>query len=237
MSELRRQERAAIEAVATHFSATWEKGRGNSPDAYVTIGGKRIAVEVTEIKQRSAERDGLTKPRLRFDRVVLSTIGRLQAALGGSVPEGQAVIVTITAPIKLAAKTAAALEGMIGVRLARRSARVEVKETIHGNQVRVRLLKGVPRGTSKVIGFVHNPDSDSEILLRLTQSLLEALGVVVGRARPKKFAGDRWLIIANEGGLPHVETYRHIYSQFALATEFDKILMVLAGGRVETLAG
>jgi hypothetical protein len=45
MNELRKQEQAAIEAVAGHFSATWEKGEG-PPDAYIAIGGKRIAVEI-----------------------------------------------------------------------------------------------------------------------------------------------------------------------------------------------
>ena len=110
MSKLRKQEQAAIEVVARHFSATWEKGDGDSPDAYVTIAGKRIAVEVTAIKQRIAERGDLTKPRLRFDRVALGLVGGLQAALSEFVPDGQTVILTITAPIRLPSKTAAALE-------------------------------------------------------------------------------------------------------------------------------
>ena len=136
MSELRKQEQAAIEAVARHFSATWEKGGEDSPDAYVTIAGKRIAVEVTAIKRRIAD---LTKPRLRFDRVALRLVGGLQAALSEFVPDGEAVVLTITAPIRLPSKTAAALESKIRDCLARRSAQVEVKDTIYGNQIRVRL--------------------------------------------------------------------------------------------------
>jgi hypothetical protein len=88
MSKLRKQEQAAIEAVARRFSATWEKGDGDSPDAYVTIAGKRIAVEVTAIKQRIAERGDLTKPRLRLDRVALRLVGDLQATLSEFVPDG-----------------------------------------------------------------------------------------------------------------------------------------------------
>ena len=122
---MRKQEQAAIEAVARHFSATWEKGGEDSPDAYVTIAGKRIAVEVTAINQRIAERGDLTKPRLRFDRVALRLVGGLQAALSEFVPDGEAVILTITAPIRLPSKTAAALESKIRDCLARRSAQVE----------------------------------------------------------------------------------------------------------------
>ena len=146
------------------------KGGEDSPSAYVRIPGKRIAVELTAIKQRIAERGGLTKPRLRFDRVALGLVGGLQAALRDFVPDGQTVILTITATIRLPSKTAAALEDKIRVCLARRSAQLEVKDTIHGNQIRLRLVKSVSRRMSKVIGFVHNPDSDPDVLLRLTQS-------------------------------------------------------------------
>jgi hypothetical protein len=238
MTALRKREQAAIATVAGHFSATWEKGEGDSPDAYVTIAGKRIAVDITAIRQRVAERGGrLTKPRLRFDRVALGFVRRLQAALREFVPDGETVIVTITAPIRLAAKTAVALEDKIRANLARRSVQWEVKDTIHGNQIRVRLVKGVSRRMSNVIGFVHNPDSDPDVLLRLTQSLLQHIGAAAGKRAPKRFTGDRWLVLANEDGLSHIETYRHVFAQLSIPTGFKKILIVLAGGRVETLTG
>jgi hypothetical protein len=237
MSELRKQEQAAIEVVARHFSATWEKADGDSPDAYVTIAGKRIAVEVTAIRQKIAERGDLTKPRLRFDRVALGLIGGLHAALSEFVPDGEAVILTITAPIRLPSKTAAALEIRIRDCLARRSAQVEVKDTIYGNQIRVRLVKGLSKRMSKVIGFVHNPDSDPDVLLGLTQSLLQHIGTAADKRQPAKFTGDRWLVVASEDGFSYIETYRHVYSQLSISTGFKKILMVLAGGRVETLTG
>ncbi|QCI67953.1 hypothetical protein [Phreatobacter stygius] len=237
MSALRKREQAAVAAVASHFSATWETGDGNAPDAYLTIAGTRIAVEVAVIEPGFAGPGDPTKPRLRFDRVVLRTIGRLQAGLSQAVPEGEAVIVTITAPIRLAARTAAALEDRIRSCLARRSAPVEVDDMVHGNQVRIRLVKGVPAGLSKLIGFVHNPGSDPAVLLELTQSLLQHIGAAAARRPPATFAGDRWLVVAHDDGLPHIEAYRHVGSQLAISTRFEKILMVLAGGRVETLAG
>ncbi len=222
MSKLRKPEQAAIEAVARHFSATWEMGDGDSHDAYVTIAGRRIAVQVTAIKHRVAERDGLTKPRLRFDRVALRLVGGLQAALSELVPDGEAVVLTITAPIRLPSKTGVALESKIRDCLVRRSA--EVEDTICGNRIRVRFVKGVSKRMSNVIGFVHNPDSDPDVLLRLTQSLLQHIGAAADKRSPAQFTGDRWLVLANEDGPSYIETYRHVYSQLSISSDFKKIL-------------
>jgi hypothetical protein len=236
MSGLRKHERAALEAVARHFSATWEKGEG-PPDAYLTIARKRVAVEVTTIKQRIADPGGRTTPRLRFDRVALGLVRRLQARLCESVPDGKTVILTITAPIRVPAKTAAALENKIRTSLSRRSAPMEDRDTIHGNQIRVRLVKGGSRRTPKVIGFVHNPNSDPGVLLCITHSLIECIGAKAGKGTPGRSAGDRWLVLAGEDRLSHIEPYRHACSQLSIPTDFKKVLLVLAGGRIETLTG
>lgn len=229
-----KRERAAIEAVARHFSATWEKGEA-PPDAYLTIAKKRIALEVTTIRPRVADRGGLTTSRLRFDLVALGFVRRLQAALGESVPDGKTLIVTITAPIRVPSKTAAALEGKIRTCLACRSAQVDARDTIHGNQIRVRSVKGGSRRTTKVIGFVHNPDSDADVLLDITHSLIECIGTKAGQSAPAGFAGDRWLVLAGGDRLSHIEPYRHVYSQLSITTDFKKIVMMLAGGRIEAL--
>jgi hypothetical protein len=208
MSGVGKRERAALEAVARHFSATWEKGEA-PPDAYLTIARKRIAVEVTTTKQRIADRGGLTKPRLRFDRVALGFVRRLQAA-----PEDN-----------------------IRTYLARQSAQGEAKHTIHGNQIRVRLVKGGSRRTTRVIGFVHNPDSDPDVLFDITLSLIERIGAKARTGAPARSAGDRWLVLAGNDRFLHMETYRHVYSQLSIPTGFKKILVVLADGRIETLTG
>jgi hypothetical protein len=235
---LGKQQEAALDVVARHFRTTWEKGDGSSPDAFLAIGGKRIAVEVTAIQQGIAEWGDRTKPRLRFDRVALRLVERLQAALAKLVPDGQAVVLTVTAPIRLPSRTAAAVESKVLDGLARRTAWVEISETIHGNRVRVRLVKGLSRRMPKVIGFVHNPDSDhAEVLLGLTKLLLRHIGAAADKRPPARFSGDRWLLVADKNGLSYVEIYRHVLSQFAISTDFKKILMVLADGRVEIVTG
>jgi len=40
-----------------------------------------------------------------------------------------------------------------------------------------------------------------------------------------------------EGGSSNVEIYRQVYAALCIATDFAKILLAFAGGRVETLSG
>ena len=98
-------------------------------------------------------------------------------------------------------------------------------------------MKSGAKRTTKVIGFVHNPDSDADVLLDITHSLIECIGAKAGDGASAGCAGDRWLVLAGEDRLLHIEPYRHVYSQLSIPTDFRKILMTLAGGRVEALRG
>lgn len=236
MSESRKQLRAALEAVAAHFSAELEKGEA-PPCAYLAIAGKKVALEVRAIKPKIGGRVACERPRLRFDRVVIALVRRLQSALREFVPDGKTLVLTVTAPIRLPSKTAEALEDKVRIALARQSANLTVDETIHGNGVRVRLVQGGSRRLSKVIGFVHNPGSNPEVLFDLTRALLDCIGAEVDKGKPVRFSGERWLVLVDGDGLAHIETYRHVYSALAFPADFKKIVVVLPGGRVETLAG
>ena len=97
-------------------------------------------------------------------------IARLQATLGETVPDGMTLLVTITAPILVPSKTAAALEDKIRALLRRGTARRVQKDTIHGNHVQIRLLRGISKRAPKVIVFVHNPETDPLQLVAMVES-------------------------------------------------------------------
>jgi hypothetical protein len=123
-------------------------------------------VKPSMIEREIAERIAAAKIRLRSDKSVLRLVNGLQAALAEVVPEGQAVIFTVTAPIKRRAKTAAALECLVRGGLPSG----EVRDSIQDNQVRLRRVNGVPAHMPKVICFVHNPESDAGLILALAES-------------------------------------------------------------------
>jgi hypothetical protein len=234
MRDLKKQERTAIEAVARRFSATWEKGN-DPPDAYIMVARERVAVDITTLKRRGTGQGNAAKPRLRFDKVATRVIERLQATLGETVPDGMTVLLTITAPIRLPSKTAAALEDKIQTLLGRGSPGRHEKDTVHGNRVQIHLLRDESGRAPKMIGFVHS-DADPLLLLNMTRELLELISGEAGRRAPR-LAGDRWLVVISAGGISWLEAYRYIYSQLRMATAFKKILMVFAEGRVGMLTG
>lgn len=102
---------------------------------------------------------------LRFDKVATRLVERLQANLSEAVPDGMAVAVTITAPIRLPARTAAAIEERVRTVLDRRSTGRDEQLTVHGNRVLIRLLRTRARRAPNVIGYVHNPEVDPRQLL------------------------------------------------------------------------
>jgi hypothetical protein len=156
---------------------------------------------------------------------------RLQATLSETVPDGITVLLTITAPIRLPSKTATSLEDKIQTLLSRGKPGRDEKETIHGNRVQIRLLKDESGRAAKVIGFVHNSDSDPLLLLNMTRDLLALF------ARAPKLTGDGWLVLISAEGIACLDAYRYIYSQLRVAIEFKNILMVFGDGGVGMLTG
>ncbi len=237
---MKTQQQIAIEAVAKRFSATWESS--NSRAAHLVVAGKRIKVHIVSLKRRGPSQPDASKPRLRFDKVVLTLMKRLRGTLAGVVPDGLTVLLTVTAPIRLPAKTAAALEKKIRTLLQKRPPGPDIKETIHGNRVQIRIFKGrtrrVPNSkhAPRMIGFVHNSDSDPQLLLNLTSELLE-WSTAEALSRPAKAAGDRWLILLSSRATSCLEAYRYVYSQLPIATAATKTLMVFPDGDVKLLAG
>ena len=116
-------------------------------------------------ERQIVERIAAAKLRLRFDRVVRWLVDDLKAGLTELVPEGEALLFTITAPIKLPGKTATALKGLALGELSGG----EFRGNVHGNEVRIRRLVGISLPLPKVIAFVHNPESDADVILKLAE--------------------------------------------------------------------
>ncbi|MCC6501061.1 MAG: hypothetical protein IT313_12415 [Anaerolineales bacterium] len=231
MKEMNRQEQTAIEAAVRRFVEAQEKG-DDSPDVYITVGGKRVAVDITTLKGRGV---GHAKPRLRFDKIATWFIKHMQTVLAESVPDGVTVALTITAPIRLASKTAAELEDKIRTFLRRGSTGQDKNVAINGNRIRFLCLPNEAVPAAKVIGFVHNPESDSRLLFNMTQEMLELINGEAGRRTMR--VGDRWLVAVCARDSSYSEVYRYIYSQLVAESVYKKTVVVFADRRVAMLAG
>jgi len=229
------KERTVIEAVAKWFSATWEEG-SNPPDAYLTVAGKRVAVDIASLRRYGTGQAGAAKPHLRFDKVATRLTERLRDTFSEAATDGTTILLTITAPIRLPSKTASALEDKIRTLLARRSPGRDEQDTIHGNRVRIRLLRNESRRAPNLLGFVHNADSDPLLLLNMTRELLELANAEAGGRAPG-LVGERWLVVMSPRQSSCLPAYRHIYLQLRMANDFKKTLMVFDDGHVGMLTG
>jgi hypothetical protein len=117
---------------------------------------------------------GLTAAKLglRFDRVVVRVLGDLQAFADGAAPKGSAIVVTISAPIRVPAKTVDAVREKITGLLSSADLAGDRKGAVHGNQVKLRLVRQAADQRPKLVGFVHNPSTDSGELLDLAERWL-----------------------------------------------------------------
>jgi hypothetical protein len=116
----------------------------------------------------------VSKLGLRFDRVVVRMLADLRRFADGAAPAGMTVLLTLTAPIRNPARTADVLEEEIGALLRDGTVGEDRRVSAHRNDVQMRLVRNCSRHRHKLIGFVHNPDSDSTRLLDLAEQWLEA---------------------------------------------------------------
>jgi hypothetical protein len=226
---LKERKRAALARVARHFGATPGDGRRA---AHLTVRGKRIAVEVAVLERRIARVSNAVPPRLRFDRVVYRVFRNLGAALSSSIPSDRTAMVTITAPIRVPAKTVAVLTERTRMLLGRRSSRPQLADTVHGNQIRIRIMPG-GQGTPRLFGFVHNRGSDPTSLFTLSQSLLECVPPPRGAGlHSTESVTEHWLVIVSKDPAAWTGTYRHLCSELFAGRSFKRILLVDGDGGV-----
>jgi hypothetical protein len=233
--ESKNSQQSATGAVAKHFSAASLSAEG-APDAYLTVRGQKVALDVAVLPQQSSRVTRVAKVRLREDKVAQRVLRDLESALHAHVPTGKSVILTLGAPIKVSKKLVVALTDVLVTYLESGLEEVDEKRTLLGNRVRFRVVTPKPKWPAKVIGFVFTGDPTPSALANTITSMHAEIVAMTKRRPPKRFAGHRWLILRSDNWIADVKTYRRAYSLLTPSHDFKKILMVSGGGRVEVLA-
>jgi len=130
---------------------------------------RKLASDILSVSGLSPSKLGL-----RFDRVVVGVLADLRSFVETATPGGRSVLVTISAPIRLPARTVNDLKPKIVALLAAGVPQADSSATLHGNSVRMRLLQHSVNAPMRLIGFVHNPASAPEQLLDLAEQWLRA---------------------------------------------------------------
>lgn len=229
-------QRFALGAVAKHFSAPWQSGEG-PPDAYLTVAGRRVGVDIAVLPRQRPGRNPVPKARFRDDAVARRVLRNLESAVRAHVPDGKALVLTLGAPIKEPNKVLAALTEMLLSHLRSGGAEdVEKKKTLLGNRVRFLLANDGLRSNSKLTAFVFSGDPKPGVLLNAMRSLQGEIDAHAKKRLPGGFSADRWLVLSSDQWIADIKTYRRMYSALLIPEGFSKILAVFEGGRVENLA-
>jgi len=234
MSELTGAKRSAVEAVARHFSATWQSGDG-LPDAYMTMAGRPIAVDIALMAQQDPIRNHAIRARLRDDAVVRRVLPEIERRLREHLPDGKTAIFTLDAPIREPKKMVAALTKMLLNHLKSGGEGIEKEETIHGNRVQFCISDDARHWNTKVTGFVFSDAPALGVLTNAIRTLHDEIAANAKKCLPDTFRGDRWLVLTSDHRIADIRTYQRICSRLSIPDTFKKILMLLDNGRVEAL--
>ncbi len=121
---------------------------------------KEIAEKIVKANSSST-----TKLGLRFDRVVVRLLGNLRFFVEQTNSNQKIILMTISAPIKLATKTEKELKSKIKYLLNRKDHDQDLSISIFQNEVRLRIIEFTLNKSHKFVGLVHNPRTDPELLL------------------------------------------------------------------------
>jgi hypothetical protein len=121
------------------------------------------------LAEQIAQANGTTIARLglRFDKVVLRLMENLLRALDGEVPAQTMVTMTMTAPIKLPAKTEQETLAHIRDLLHKKKSVSDL--TFFENSISIRIISNT-QDTREFLGLVHNPDVDAHHLLNMIEA-------------------------------------------------------------------
>ena len=131
------------------------------------MGAGRFSGAAT-IEEKITSRMNAAGIRIRSDKEALRLLACVKAGVAATLAADQSIAFTVTAPIKLPAKTCAALlEWLLD-----RSDDWDLGTTINGNEVRARMINNTTSDKPRVIGFVHNPESSADLVLEIAETSL-----------------------------------------------------------------
>jgi hypothetical protein len=232
---LRDDERFVIERVADSFGGRWEEGE-NPPDAYLLIGERRIAVEISTLVQLVADRSGHLASRNSQDAGAISLANSLNKRLGELFTGSRGVMITFFTPIRNFRKFGARLEAELRKVIARKETPPEPVDLVSGiDSAMIYIHKEWTPGRKRVVGAVFNRRSSADILANATHSLRDRLEskAAWSRATPGK---ESWLALLNVYDLlADADTYRQALTEVDVGHNFDRIVVVSTRGAVETI--
>ncbi len=227
--QLRGDEEFVIKSIANSWSAEWRAGE-NPPDAYLKVGDREVAIEISILMQNQSDGRGGTRSRLSDDMPAIRLATELNTVLAGKIPYGHTVILTLRTPIVSKRAVKPKLKETI-LDLVSRGSVQTLHKNIFDNLIEVTLsLNDAP---GDICGVVSQSALPQYNILTETWCLLEDRIIVKERIIVKAhkcgafpFQGPLWRALLDRYPLAEFETYQRAMKMIAVDHHFEKILLV-----------
>jgi hypothetical protein len=230
---MREDEKFVMDSVARWCSGTWRCGE-DPPDAYLKMGDREVAVEISRLMESRNDGRGGTVSRASDVVPAARLVDELKEQLRDEIPEGRGVILELKSPFLNKRAVLGPLKARIRDLLLCPSAQ-RVQETFSGNEVEISICDDEAKNIQALIVPSALPLSD--ILTAALSILEERIAVKAETCRARKFNHPIWLALRNGYPLADVETYRRAMSMCSVNHAFEKILLISRDGFVDELFG
>lgn len=233
-TELRDDEVFVITSVAKAFYGTWRPGE-NPPDAYLTIGEKLIAVEISTLAEHVTDDSG-THSRYSDDAATADVANDLVAELQHLIPDGHTIYLVLSSPILKLRKTKAALSEMLRKSLSdSQSFTTDTEIEIHGNTITISRNHHGEAHCKKMVAWFPHSHPDANILSNTRQILEDRINVKAKKCAALVGRKPLWLALFNDYWLADAHAYKYALSSISPVHSFDRIIVVNGKGTVNSI--
>lgn len=232
--QLRRDEEFVIRCLADYFSGTWRCGE-NPPDAYLLVGDRVIAVEVSILMEFRHDGRGGTVSNLSDQMPAIQLVNDLKKDLHEQIPDGWLVTLGFESPFLNKRAVERPLKAKICELLSnRRNDAIEVEETFSGNKINIRV--DLWNSAEKMVAIIA-PSSlpHQDIPSNAHEILEERIKTKANKCNSMEWEGPVWLALLDQYFLADSDTYRNAMQVVTTDHPFEKILFISHSGAVTVL--
>jgi hypothetical protein len=232
---LREDEAFVMRSLALAYSASWRPGE-NPPDAYLAIGNKEIAVEISTLTQHVRDDRG-TRARISDDTVAVALANELNDELGGVIPDGHTIGLILSSPILKFRKTKSALALLLRSELLDPHAfTTDALLNIQGNAIKIFRNNHGDSKYKKVSGIISHRSASADILDNTAYILEDRIRVKAEKCASLATRETLWLALRNDYWLTDGDTYRYALRHIPeLQHPFEKVVLIARDGSAEEL--
>ncbi len=220
---MRPSEEYVLNTLITEFGGQYTEGE-DPPDGYITIGDKRIAVEVSMLVEQLQNENGESYSRMKDDAPAHNLASNIELDINAKIPHDMHVFLVIGAPIKQIRKTQAKVAETISHMIQNNIFKLDQK--FLDNDISISIFTGWGSYTPKIGYAISNRYSSANIGENTEMMLRERIQTKNKKRNVKPDIDEYWLALFNDYWVADEESYQIAYRNLDIEHNFDKIIII-----------